>query len=179
MKGRGKGIASQKDREKVKAKTRKPEQPLVDDFVLIKHRNKIQKRLREITDLEKKLRSGLTLQPNQHAKLGRRSEVEETLRQVYLQGTREQRERLGVCGNCGRPGHCCENCPRAVALEAKPMPLSASARHALEKAAEEPGQASEPNDFHYLDPVSLSPLLPLTRHGRAVCLVTSIVAESR
>ena len=159
--GRGKGSASQKDREKVQTRTPKPEQPLVDDFVLIKHRNKIQKQLREITDLEKKRRSGLTLQPNQLAKLERQSEVEEMLRQVYLQGTSEQRERLGVCGTCGRPGHCCENCPRAVALEAKPMPLSASARQALEKAAEEPAEASEPNDFHYLDPVRLSLLLPL------------------
>ena len=155
--GRGKGSGSNKDRRTVQTG---PEQTLVDDFVLIKQRNKIKRQLREITDLQKERRSGLTLQPNQLAKLERQSEVEEMLRQVYLQGTSEQRERLGVCGKCGHSGHCVDDCPRAVALEAKPMPLSASTRDILEKAAEEPAEADAPNDFHYIDPVRL-PLPPL------------------
>ena len=44
--------------------------------------------------------------------------MEETLRRVYLQGTSEQRERLGVCGNCGRRGHTASNCPRPKAVAA-------------------------------------------------------------
>ena len=151
--GRGKG--SNKDRQTVQTR---PEQTLVDDFVLSKQRNKVQRQLREITELEKKRRSGLMLQPNQLAKLERQSEVEEMLRQVYLQGTREQRERLGVCGKCGRPAHCTNNCPHAVGLAA--MPLSDSARDSLEKAAAaEPAEADAPNCFHYMDPVRLP--LPL------------------
>ena len=130
--------------------------------MLLKQRNKVQKQLAEIDSLAGKQRSGKSLQPNQLKKLARRAEVEEMLRQVYLQGTSEQRERLGVCGKCGRHGHSRENCPRATAVETKPMPLSASASSALQKAAEE---AAEPDrnveegahtGFQYFDPVRLS-----------------------
>ena len=81
-----------------------------DDATLIKQRNKIEKQLAEITGLEKKRSSGTSLEPNQLAKMQRRGELDESLRSVYMHGTAEQRERLGICGNCGRSGHQQGNC---------------------------------------------------------------------
>jgi hypothetical protein len=83
--------------------------------------------------------------------------MEETLRRVYLQGTSEQRERLGVCGNCGRGGHTGANCPRSVAVEAVPMPLSAAAKAALERAADggpdnDEEEEAPAQEFRYFDP---------------------------
>ena len=90
-----------------------------DDATLIKQRNKIEKQLAEISALEKRRGSGEVLDANQLAKMHRRTELEESLRQVYLQGTAEQRERLGVCGNCGRRGHTTSSCPRPKAVQPK------------------------------------------------------------
>jgi hypothetical protein len=83
--------------------------------------------------------------------------MEETLRRVYLQGTSEQRERLGVCGNCGRGGHTGANCPRSVAVEAVPMSLSAAAKAALERAADggpdnDEEEEAPAQEFRYFDP---------------------------
>ena len=69
------------------------------DSFLIKQRNKLQKALADIAQLEKRQRAQEALDAGQRAKLGRKAEAEAALRQVHLQGTAEQRERLfGVCG---------------------------------------------------------------------------------
>lgn len=96
--------------------------PSIADAVLIKQRNKIQKALAEIATLAAQKAAGEALDRNQLAKLGKQAAMEEELRQVYLQGTVEQRERLGVCGNCGRSGHWQANCPRGKAVVADPRP---------------------------------------------------------
>ena len=76
-----------------------PDRPTVTDSFLIKQRNKLQKALADIAQLEKRQRAQEALDAGQRAKLGRKAELEEALRQVHLQGTAEQRERLfGVCG---------------------------------------------------------------------------------
>ena len=76
-----------------------PDRPTVTDSLLIKQRNKLQKALADIAQLEKRQRAQEALDAGQRAKLGRKAEAEEALRQVHLQGTAEQRERLfGVCG---------------------------------------------------------------------------------
>ena len=104
-----------------------PPPPGVDDATLIKQRNKIEKILANVRQLEQRRAKGESLDANQKAKLQRRSELEEELRQVYLQGTAEQRERLGVCGNCGRAGHKQADCPRASQVPSSAAPAPAPA----------------------------------------------------
>jgi hypothetical protein len=94
------------------------------DDALIKQRNKLERQLAEISALDKKRASGAPLEPNQVAKIQRRDELQESLRSVYMQGTTEQRSRLGVCENCGRSGHNQGNCPRPKAV----APAQASGR---------------------------------------------------
>ena len=112
--GRGQGRSGgREDRGGTDRREPRPEIPTVDDYILVKHRNKIEKSLADIARLENKRAVGAALEPNQLAKIAKRVEVEESLGQVYLQGTSEQRERLGVCGRCGRRGHSGNDCKHA------------------------------------------------------------------
>ena len=59
-----------------------PDRPTVADSLLIKQRNKLQKALADIAQLEKRQRAQEALDAGQRAKLGRKADLEEALRQV-------------------------------------------------------------------------------------------------